>query len=209
MLAGVVLLLSPTLLSGFTLGAEVSQYSVGYVETTADGFEYSGGGHGAVDRDVLCWGSLSRSCQLERSLLDANVSVDHGEVYYSRHVDYRYLIHEDSFYAVESTGHELWLEPVNATQVLRRTARSGDDVPTSAMNAFEAGRVTLTTRADLPTNDLIDVGDGRYATLYGPQMSRPLLDRLLHPLDPLLGPIGFLAGLGLVLEGYHRRVVER
>lgn len=212
MLVGVVLLLSPTLLGGFTLGAESYQYGVGYLEPTDDGYEWIGDPAmtGSIDDDVRCWVELSRTCQLERSLLEENVSVDHSEVYYNRHVDYRYVYHDDTFYEAESTGHELWLREVNSTRVFRVTDGEGSEITASAMDALKEGRRTFETHdADLPVHQLVRIEDGRYATLSRSHGSRTLPDDILNMFDPLLVPVGFLAGIVLLLEGYHRRYVGR
>lgn len=209
MLAGVVLLLSPTIMSGFTIGAETHRYEVGYVETTDDGYQYEGRYSSRyIDEDIKCLGSVDRVCHLERTLLDGNVSIEYGGGLYDR-PDYRYLYFYPNFYEIAGSENELWLRQFNSTTVFRSTALDRSAVPPGTIEKFENGSHTFATHADLPIRQLITIGDDRYATIHKGYTDRTLLNGLLAMLDRLLGPIGFLTGLVFLLEGYHQRYVER
>lgn len=211
MLIGVVLLLSPTLVSGFTLGAQTHHYGVGYIEPVDDGIRYGEyAAHGRADEEILCWGTLTRACQLERTLIDGNTTIEHGDGgERPGYADYRFVYHDETFYEIGASAEELWLRPVNATTAFRATALDPNAVPDHVLAELENGTLTFGSHADLPVHQLIPVGEDRYATIAEGYSERTVLDRFLHPLDALLGPVGFLAGLVFLLEGYHQRYVER
>lgn len=206
---GVLCLLSPYVLSGVTLGAQTHHYRVTYVETTTDGYDMTGAPPASFDEDVLCWGSLSRACQLERTLLDENVSIEYGIVYYDRFVDYRYIYHNETFYEVESSDDSLWLRAVNTTTAFQSTSQSGRTLPASVLTALEDGREKVATHAELSTHELIRIEGGHYAILAEDYRSRGPLDSVLHGIEPFLGSLGFLLGLVLVLRGQRWRVRRR
>ncbi|MFB6120740.1 MAG: hypothetical protein ABEJ68_06445 [Halobacteriaceae archaeon] len=206
-LVGVLLLLTPQAMAGVSLGAQTIHYDVGYVTVTADGPELTGRVDDVPDADVLCWTSLSRACQLERALLNRPVEIDAGPTYYDRFTEYSYLLHEGTFYRTDATETELRLTPVNATRALERTS-APVDAPADVVAAFAAGRTEVATRATLPTHQLMALGDGRYATVREDYRSRSEVAKLLHGLEPLLGPLGFLLGLALVVGGQRRAVHE-
>lgn len=205
-LLGVLFLLSPYAMSGVTLGAQTQHYSVGYIETTADGYNFTGGTYGSLDKDILCWGTLSRACQLERSLLKENVSIEYGSRYYSRAADYDYIYHNGSFYEAAISENSLWLRAMNATTVFQNTASDGSNIPAEVMNALQERQQEVATHAVLPTHQLITIEEGHYATLVEDRQKRGVLDRFLHAVEPFLGPLGFLLGLSLVLQGQRWRV---
>lgn len=206
---GVLLLLSPSALSGVTLGAQTIHYDVGYVETTADGYRIDGATYGSFDTDILCWVSISRACQLERSLLETNVSIELGPLSYDRYSDYSYVYHNGTFYDVETSDTALWLRAVSNSTVFQNTATDGNELPADVTSALQDGQQEIATRDELPTNELITVENDRYAVLFEHHRSRGYLDGILHSIGPFLGPLGFLIGLGLVLQGQQWRVERR
>lgn len=204
---GGLLLLSPIALNAVPLGDYTHHYNVGYIEENDSGHDVSGQIITTPwDDDILCWNSMSRACQLERTLLEDTVAVDTDIYYYDRFTEYSYVYANETFYDLENTGREISLQAVNQSTVFERTSVGSRSLPETVRTALEDGQPRVSARTELPESSLIDVQDRRYATLQHEYRSQRYVDSIYDSVRPFLAVLAPLVGFVLVLRGQRWRV---
>lgn len=200
---GIILLMSPVVVTTVDLGAQTNYYYVGSIDEKNGSYEVTNRYTAGYDRDVLCWGSYSRACAFETALLDTteNVTLDSHSRTFDRYSNYQFVYHNGTFYEPRASNERLWLEAKNATTVFEATAIDRDELPSTVSEQLEDGQGQIATHADLPEQQLIALGDEQYATLNHDYTDRTLLNSVLFTIEPFLGAGGFLAGFVIVYRG--------